>query len=183
MAILKNVELFYPRLDPKKPNSKFNKEQPTWEVQIRTKDKKQAAEWKALNISVKPDEDSDGKIFYKATLKKKSKKKDKSSGELVANEPVQVVSGSLEKIDPSKIGNGSIANVRLFQYEYEMAGKKGIASMLMAVQITKLNEYIPKPREDDFAMVDMEVVKVADNQVVDEDQFSSSDELEDDLSF
>jgi len=167
MAILKNVELYFAKLDPKRPNATFNTENPTWEVQIRTKDKKQAAEWKALNISVKPDEDSDGKIFYKATLKKKSKKKDKSSGELVANEPVQVVSGSLEKIDPSKIGNGSIANVRLFQYEYEMAGKKGIASMLMAVQITKLNEYIPKPREDDFEMTDFEVNTVAEANGVD----------------
>ena len=172
MAILKNVELYFAKLDPKRPNATFNTENPTWEVQIRTKDKKQAAEWKALNISVKPDEDSDGKIFYKATLKKKSKKKDKSSGELVANEPVQVVSGSLEKIDPSKIGNGSIANVRLFQYEYEMAGKKGIASMLMAVQITKLNEYIPKPREDDFEMTDFEVNTVAEANGVD----SSDDE-------
>jgi hypothetical protein len=63
------------------------------------------------------------------------------------------------------------------------AGRKGIASMLMAIQVTTLKEYTPKPREDDFAMVDMEVVKVADNQVVDEDQFSSSNELEDDLSF
>ena len=167
MAILKNVELYFAKLDPKRPNATFNTENPTWEVQIRTKDKKQAAEWKALNISVKPDEDSDGKMFYKATLKKKSKKKDKSSGELVANEPVQVVSGSLEKIDPSKIGNGSIANVRLFQYEYEMAGKKGIASMLMAVQITKLNEYIPKPREDDFEMTDFEVNTVAEANGVD----------------
>ena len=51
MAILKNVELFYPRLDPKKPNSKFNKENPTWEVQIRTRDKKVKAEWVKLNLS------------------------------------------------------------------------------------------------------------------------------------
>jgi len=174
MAILKNVELFFAKLDPKRPNATFNTENPTWEVQIRTKDKKQAAEWKALNISVKPDEDSEGKIFYKATLKKKSKKKDKSSGELVANEPVQVVSGSLEKIDPAKVGNGSIANIRLFQYEYEMAGKKGIASMLMAVQITKLNEYIPKPREDDFEMTDFEVNSVAEangGDVLDDEDF------------
>lgn len=157
MAILKNVELFFAKLDPKRPNATFNTENPTWEVQIRTKDKKQAAEWKALNINVKPDEDSDGKMFYKATLKKKSKKKDDSP-----NEPVQVVSGNLEKIEPTKIGNGSKANVRLFQYEYEMAGKKGIASMLMAVQITKLNEYIPKPRDDDFEMTDFEVNSVAE---------------------
>jgi len=32
-------------------------------------------------------------------------------------------------------------------------------------------------------MVEMEVVKVADNQVVDQDQFVASDELDDELMF
>ena len=166
MAILKNVELFYSKLNPKKPNATFNAENPTWEVQIRTRDKKQQAEWKALNINVKTDEDENGKVFYKATLKKKSKKKDGSD-----NGPVSVVSGSLEKIDPDKIGNGSLANVRVFQYDYEVAGKKGIATMLMAVQVTKLNEYIPKPREDEFTMEEFEVNSVAALNGGDEEDF------------
>jgi hypothetical protein len=32
-------------------------------------------------------------------------------------------------------------------------------------------------------MVEMEVVKVADNQVVDQDQFVAADELDDELTF
>ena len=155
MAILKNVELFYPRLDPKKPNARFNKEQPTWEVQIRTRDKKVKNEWVALNLKPKTVEDDDGKVFYSVTLRKKSKKKD---GEV--NQPVKVIDGGLNDINPMSIGNGSVGNVRIFQYEYGDEGK--IASMLMAVQITKLNEYIPKASDDEFEMTETEIVRVAD---------------------
>lgn len=172
MAILKNVELWFAKLDPKRPNNRFDSANPTWEVQIRTRSKNQAKEWKDLNINVKPDEDDDG-VFYKATLKKKSKKRD---GEPQA--PVNVVTGSLEELDPNTIGNGSKGNVRLFQYDYEIAGRKGKASMLMAVQVTELNEFRPKPREDDFEMTDMKVNKIADNQEVDEDQFDLDDEIQ-----
>ena len=68
MAILKNVEIFFCKLDPARPNDRFDKENPTWETQIRTRDKKQAKEWKDMNINVKTDDDDQG-IFYKATLK------------------------------------------------------------------------------------------------------------------
>ena len=163
MAILKNVELFYPRLDPKKPNAKFNKEQPTWEVQIRTRDKKVKAEWAALNLKPKTVEDDDGKVFYSVTLRKKSKKKD---GE--ANQPVKVIDGGLNDINPMSIGNGSVGNVRIFQYEYGDEGK--IASMLMAVQITKLNEYIPKASDDEFEMTETEIIRVADSEGDDIDE-------------
>jgi hypothetical protein len=163
MAILKNVELFYPRLDPKKPNARFNKEQPTWEVQIRTRDKKVKNEWAALNLKPKTVEDDDGKVFYSVTLRKKSKKKD---GEV--NQPVKVIDGGLNDINPMSIGNGSIGNVRIFQYEY--GDEKKIASMLMAVQITKLNEYIPKPSDDEFEMTETEIVRVADADGGDDDE-------------
>jgi hypothetical protein len=163
MAILKNVELFYPRLDPKKPNAKFNKEQPTWEVQIRTRDKKVKNEWAALNLKPKTVEDDDGKVFYSVTLRKKSKKKD---GEV--NQPVKVIDGGLNDINPMSIGNGSVGNVRIFQYEYGDEGK--IASMLMAVQITKLNEYIPKSSDDEFEMTETEIVRVADADGGDDDE-------------
>lgn len=171
MAILKNVELFFAKLDPARPNDRFDATNPTWEVQIRTRNKAQAKEWKDLNINVKPDEDDDG-VFYKATLKKKSKKRD---GE--PQTPVKVVTGSLDELDPNIIGNGSVGNVRLFQYDYEIGGRKGVASMLMAVQVTELNEFRPKPREDDFEMTEMKINKIADNQVVDEESIDLDDEI------
>jgi len=159
--ILKNVELHWAKLDPKRPNTTFNADG-VWEVQARTRDKKQAQEWKDANLSVKPDEDDDG-VFYKTTLKKAAKKKD---GE--ANAPVKVVNGNLEDINPISLGNGSVGNIRLFQYDYEIGQgkqkKKGIASMLMAIQVTKLNEYVPKPRDDEFEMTETIVNRIADNQ-------------------
>lgn len=172
MAILKDCELYFAKLNPAKPNAMFDKENPTWEVQIRTRDKAKAKQWKEMNLNVKPDEDDAG-MFYKATLKKRSKKRDGTE-----QNPVQLVGGDLTPIDPDKLGNGSIGNVRVYQYEYNVAGRKGIASMLMAVQVTTYKEYEPKPREDDFEMVEMKVEKVADNQVID-----LSEELDDDINF
>ncbi len=161
MAILKNVELFYPRLDPKKPNAKFNKDQPTWEVQLRTRDKKVKAEWTKLNLKPKTVEDDDG-VFYSVSLRKKSKKKDGTP-----NQPVNVVDGALNQISPMSIGNGSVGNVRIFQYEYGDEGK--IASMLMAIQITKLNEYVPKASDDEFEMTETTIVRVGDSEGGDDD--------------
>lgn len=160
--ILKNVELHWVKLDPKRPNTTFDKDG-KWEVQIRTRNKAQAKEWKDANLKVTPVEDDDG-VYYRAMLKKSAKKKD---GE--PNAPVKVVNGSLEDINPNTIGNGSIANVRLFQYDYEVGPKKGIASMLMAVQVTTLNEYVPKPSDDEFEMTETKINKIADNQPDDDD--------------
>lgn len=161
--ILKNVELHWAKLNPKRPNKTFN-EDGVWEVQIRTRDKKQAQEWKDAHLNVSVETDENDKPYYKAMLKKQCKKKDGTD-----QAPVKVVNGSLEDINPDHIGNGSIGNVRLFQYDYEVGKgkqkKEGIASMLMAVQITTLNEYIPKPREDDFEMTDTIVNRISDNQL------------------
>jgi len=177
MAVLKNVELWFAKLDPKKPNAMFDQNNPTWEVQIRTRNKAQAKQWKDMDINVKTDDDDDG-VFYKASLKKKTLKRDGNP-----QNPVNLVGGDLSPIDPNTLGNGSIGNVRIYQYEYNVGGRKGIASMLMAVQVTTLREYTPKPREDDFAIEEMEVIKVADNQSVDDDQFVASNELDDELTF
>jgi hypothetical protein len=173
--ILSNVELFFAKLDPANPNSRFDKENPTWEVQIRTKDKAVAKSWKEQNLRVTPDENDDG-VFYRTNLKKKSKKRDGS--DMAA---VNVVAGDLSPVDPSTIGNGSIANLSVFQYEYNVSGKEGVASMLMGVQITTLNEYKPAPKQGGFAPVEFKVNKVADNQDVDADMVAG--DIEDDLDF
>jgi hypothetical protein len=167
--ILSNVELFFAKLDPANPNSRFDKENPTWEVQIRTKDKAVAKSWKDQNLRVTPDENDDG-VFYRSNLKKKSKKRDGSD-----MAPVNVVAGDLSPVDPSTIGNGSIANLSVFQYDYNVSGKEGIASMLMGVQITTLNEYKPAPKQGGFAPVAFKVNKVADNQDVDADMLGGDD--------
>jgi hypothetical protein len=175
--IIRNAELFFVKLDPARPNSTFNKENPTWECQIRTRNKAQAKEWKELNLKVTPKEDDDG-IFYAANLKKKSKKRDGTD-----MQPVNVVAGDLSPIDPSKIGNGSVGNLSVYQYAYDVNGSSGIASMLMGLQITTLNEYTPRPKQGGFEMTDFKVNKVADNQDVDADMVVAPGDLEDDLDF
>ena len=171
--ISSNVELYFAKLDPANPNSRFDKDNPTWEVQIRTKDKAVAKEWKDNNLRVTPDENDEG-VFYRANLKKKSKKRDGSD-----MAPVNVVAGDLSPVNPSTIGNGSIANLSVFQYDYKVSGKEGIASMLMGVQITTLNEYTPRPKEGGFAPTEFKVNKLADNQEVDTDMISDEiDELD-----
>ena len=175
--ILSDVELYFAKLDPANPNSRFDKDNPTWEAQIRTKDKAVAKSWKDNNLRVTPDENDDG-VFYRANLKKKSKKRDGS-----AMAPVNVVAGDLSPIDPSTIGNGSIANMSVFQYDYKVSGKEGIASMLMGVQITTLNEYKPVPKEGGFSPTEFKVNKLADNQEVDSDMLDVTEDNLEDLDF
>lgn len=177
MAILKNCEIHFVRLDPKRPNSKYNKKQPTWELQIRTRSKEVRKHWESLNLKpkiVEPEDDSP--IYYRVNLRKKSIK---ASGE--AADPVVVVNGSLMPIDPNTIGNGSIANIRIFQYDYENDGEKGIATVLMSLQITKHIVYVPKPRDDDFEMVETEVVQAAVQE--DGDCGPDEDDGTDDIPF
>lgn len=171
MAILKNVEIHHAKLDPKRPNASFNKNNPTWELQIRTADPAQKAEWEAANLKPKlmvykegmkdaagediagmPVLNANGKKQWRVNLKKKSLKKDGEKAE-----PVQVVSGDLSPIDPNTIGNGSIAHIRLFQYEYKNDEKSGIASVVMGIQMKRHIVYVPKPNEG-FDMEDSETV-------------------------
>jgi hypothetical protein len=166
MTILRNCELHFCKLDPKRPNSKFNKQNPTWEAQLRTYSKEQKKEWEALKLPVKaivPDDDSPP--FYRVNLRKKSIKVDQEK-----SSPVTVVDGKLQPLDPNTIGNGSVGNVRIFQYVYEKPdGTEGTTSVLMGVQITKHIVYTPKPRGDDFGEEDMEVIE-PDPEEMEEDE-------------
>ena len=168
MALLKNCELHYIKCDPKRPNSSFNKKNPTWEAQIRTTDLEQKKEWDALGLKPKllvgkegeenegePILTADGKKQWRVNLKKKSITKDGT-----AASPVKIVNGSLEDIDPNSVGNGSTGNVRIYQYEFDQEGKKekGVASVLMAIQLKRHVVYIPKVRDDEFEMEDTETI-------------------------
>lgn len=152
MAILKNCELFFIKCDPKRPNDKFDKQNPTWEVQIRTTSKETRKEWEALKLPVKAIVPDDGPAYFRVNIKKKSVKADGTPAT-----PVTVVNGKLEEIDPNTIGNGSIGNVRIFQYDYRDG--KGVASILMGIQLTKHLVYVPKKRDDEFGFADTEVIE------------------------
>jgi len=154
MPILKNVEIWFVKADPKRPNAKFNKKNPTWECQIRTSDKTTKKEWEELRLPVKAVVPDEGPAYFRVNLRKKSIKED---GE--KSSPVKVIDGKMNEIDPNTIGNGSIANVRIFQYEYpKEGGGVGVASVLMGLQLTKHLMYTPKPRDDDFGDAETEIV-------------------------
>jgi hypothetical protein len=150
MAKLYDVEIYFAKLG--KPNGKFNKENPTWELQIRTTDKEKKKEWEAIGLTVKAIVPDDGDTYFRANLKKKSIKSDGTP-----NEPVKLIDGKLRPIDPNTIGNGSIGNIRVFEYEYKDpmgATKKGFT--LMTVQLTKHIVYTPRISEDDFGETEYE---------------------------
>jgi hypothetical protein len=147
--ILKNVPLYYARLD--KPNAKFDKTNPKWEVQFQTEDADQAAEWKEAGLKPKFAEpkEAGGKPYYKVTVRRSSIKQ---SGEL--HEPPKVIDGRLQQIAANSVGNGSIGNVKLWEYEgIDNVTKKPTKRFtLMAVQIIHHKVYIPSDHndEDDF---------------------------------
>jgi hypothetical protein len=154
MPIIKDCELWFAKLDPKRPNNKFNKQNPTWEVQIRTTDKATKKLWEELQLPVKAVVPDEGAPYFRVNLRKKSTKED---GE--PSSPIKVVNGKLEDMDPNSIGNGSIGNVRIFQYEYpKKDGGKGAASVVMGIQVTKHIVYVPRARNDEFQQADMETV-------------------------
>ena len=130
-VIIKGVELWYARLD--KPVAPFNNEQ-RWEVQIRTSDESVAKEWEKeyeLNVAKKED-------YWKVSLKRKLLNRNNEE-----NDPPQIVDATRTPISGANIGNGSKANIKLYQYPYNVAGKKGTGSMLKGVQITELIKYEP----------------------------------------
>ena len=162
MAIIKNCELWFVKADPKRPNSKFNKKNPTWEVQIRTESKEVKKQWEALGLSVKAVVPDEGAPYFRVNLRKKSVKENGES-----SSPVGIKDGKLNPMDPNTIGNGSIGNIRIFQYEYtKEGGGNGIANVLMAIQVTKHIVYTPKARDDDFEETDMEVIDGGDDDEV-----------------
>lgn len=138
MTILKNVEVRFAQLNPEKPNTKIKKTG-RWSIQIFTRSRDQAKEWRDLNIKVKMNEDDSG-VFYTANIARNVVKTDGTKAEAP-----KVVNGNLVGIDPNTIGNGSICNIRIFQYEYTFEGEKGIATVLMAVQVIKHIVYHRKP--------------------------------------
>lgn len=148
-VIINNVELNWARLV--KPVNPFGTEQ--YELQIATKDKAQADKITADTGLMFKEKDGS----FVSSLKRKAKKNDGSD-----NGAPRVVDASKAAMDGMSIGNGSIGNVIVWQYEYEYAGKKGVGSSLTAVQVTKLEKYEPSGSVDFDAAVEEAAAPSAD---------------------
>jgi len=126
--------------------------QKSWESYFETA-KTQMREWKDLNLNVNKsvvlddvDEPIPEKSFWKVAIKRKSTN---YTGE--ENDPVEVVNNKRKAVDPTSIGNGSIGNLKLFQYDYDYrstGGTAGIASQLMGIQLRKHIVYTGADGED-----------------------------------
>ena len=128
--LIKDVELNWARLA--RPVSPFGTEQ--YELQIATKDKAVAKEWTKEHLKVK---EKDG--VFTVALKRKAVR---ANGE--SNGAIRVVDASKVALSADvvgTIGNGSVGNVIVRQYPYEAMGRKGIATQLEAVQVTKHEIY------------------------------------------
>jgi len=148
MPLIENAEIYFATLDPARPNAKWDKENPKWEVQMRTSDFERVTELKDLGIKMRlmthnsgesegePITDEQGRKQWRYTFKKSSTKALKLGGGPAA--PPELVDGDMEPVDPTIIGNGTLANLDIFQYTY---GDNKIACVLMGVQIVKLVYY------------------------------------------
>lgn len=163
--VIKNVELFWVKLDPANPVDPFSSGKLVWELQMRTADKKVAKVWKDKGLPVR---EIEGEKVFACNVKKLAKN---SKGDPLT--PPRVVDGKLQPVDPTIVGNGSIGNIQLSPREWAMGGKSGIVFDLMAVQITKLVEYSGSNLE--FDVVDLEPETAATDEseafAVEDDDF------------
>ena len=139
-VIVKDVDLYYAKVDqPVKPFGVAR-----WELQMRTNDKTTADMWKKdYFLNIKENEGS-----YVVNVHKNAVNKD---GDDV--DPPQVVDKARTPIKANNIGNGSKGNVKLFQYPYDVAGRKGVSSMLVGLQVVDLIPYEPDSSID-FEVLD-----------------------------
>lgn len=174
--ILKNVAVYYARLRPEFPN-KYNPAKPAWTLEIRTFDKAVKRDWQAAKIKVTTVDPDDGPVYYKATLRRKlTGKGDKKL------DPVEVINGRGVAIDPGSIGNGSICNIRIFQYDSVNPenGESVRVSMLCAVQVVKHIVYTAPAREG-FEEADYEVIGTVGGEP--NDKLGGAEDDDDDVAF
>ena len=160
MPVIQNAEIHYLRANPKFPNKKFDPENPSWDCQIRTTSKDTKKKWEELGLKVTaviPEEEG-GKPYYKTTLRRRMYKADRT-----LSAPVRVVNGRMQEMDPDSVGNGSIGNIRIFQYESK-GPKGGMTSILAEIQVVRHIVRKVRPREDAFEETDTEVVDIPDEE-------------------
>jgi len=130
VIVVRDVTFNWPKLVDK--HSPFGTLQ--WDVQVVTNNDATKAQLESAGVKMKK-----GDNGYYANIKRKAVK---ANGE--PQEPPKVVDTDKEEMAPSKIksmGNGSKGHIKLFSYDWEMAGKKGVSAMLVAMQITDYVSY------------------------------------------
>ena len=131
-TLVKDVQLFWAKLD--EPVSPFGA--PQWEIQIRVP-KARKGELEKLTTNPEKNVKDQDEGMVSLNLKKKAVN---AKGEKM--QPVRVVDGAKSPIENRKsIGNGSEGNVIVRSYDFDIAGRKGTAYALEAIQVVTLKEF------------------------------------------
>lgn len=192
MPIIRNLTVRYCQLNPERPNPKFDKKNPRWEVQVYTDDPAERDRLRKEGLILKlvkykeghekegePILNAKGNREWKLTLNKRSLSKEGNK-----NQPVEVVSGANQPIDPDSIGNGSIVNCRVTMNERidPNTGETKVNVTLQGVQVIKHIVY--KGRREEFGTADYVVVDPQEGAESDQGdvQHAGDDETDDDAS-
>jgi hypothetical protein len=164
MAILRNVEFWFPRLAADRPEQYQNKGARRWKVQIRTRNKADAEVWKKeFGMKVSPEEDDKG-LYYKATVSARAfDPVENTDGQLddmdKPRTPPAVILGNGQPLDPYSIGNGSVGDIS-FSVRTLDSGDK--FRTLKGVAVRKL--FKREVREQDSFELDDNVEIIAENE-------------------
>ena len=142
-SIIRDVNFYYAKLD--KPVYPFGTE--IYDLQVRFP-KHRIPE---MSVFGKVREVEDGNFAVNITRKAMNAKKQKT--------PVRIVDTDKNPIK-DLIGNGSTGNVIVYSYPWEVSGRSGVKTILVAVQVTNLLKYVPE------ASVDFDVLEVATDEAI-----------------
>jgi len=126
-TVIRNVSFYYAKLD--KPVSPFGTE--IYDLQVRFPANR--VEEMSTYGKVRPVEDEQYAINI--TRKAMNSKKQKT--------PVRIVDKDKNPIK-DLIGNGSTGNIIVYQYDWEVSGRTGRKTVLIAVQVTDMIKYVPE---------------------------------------
>jgi len=159
MPIVKDVTIYWAKLDPEFPVAKYKQEHvKEWTLEARTTDPKIAKMWKdEYHFNMKKVEDKNtGETYYRARLQKRAIDTSKPNAKMAF--PVEVLDPQLNPIDPKILGNGSVADVMVFLREWEKFGEKGYTPDLRKLRVKKLVEYYREFEEFDKLDEELEVI-------------------------
>lgn len=143
-VVIFNASLFFIKCNPSRPSRKMDPNNPQWECQIRTQDVEMRKYWESFGLQPKwqaLDKDNpNAGGFWRVNLSKKAFKKDGNPAKII-----EVISGDMRPLDPDRIGNGSIGNVRTFTRQgTDKQGRPATFHTLAGIQVTHLIAYEPR---------------------------------------
>lgn len=158
MAIVKDVQLFWVKVNPTKPSRYQNKDSApaTWSLQFRVTDKKTAESLtKEFGFKFTPVED-DGKLVYRTSISKYAFGNGPDNKEDLnkPNRPVVVIGKDGRVIDGDEVGNGSIGDI-----SFTVRDDKS-SRTLQGILVSKWRVFKQKNVLDDFDIGgEMEIVE------------------------